>query len=1249
MAHCDPFRDQLLDSLYGLLEEREQEELSAHLALCADCRDALVAAQAQQGLLARAARAVECVPEFATPAEDNHAPAPQPVLTSAAPAPVAPQPRLRFRPRTSWLAWSAAAAALLIAVGGTALFQRGRTTRLAHLTTQRQELEQIETRQAKVTADAEARRAHLIKEARSGTLQLHVMGSPRLHAAAPSLLLISTRDADGVPAPTTVSVALLRPADGTALFRTDVRSAGQTRVELPALPRAKAESAQLVVEARTSAASARVEQRLLVAAPDHVTQLLTDRTAYRPGDALYFRAVALDRAGLTPPAQPLTLRAELVDADGKAIAHADGTTEAGGVFAGKLALASRLASGNYTLRLRGAAGAHIIESTQRLEIFRDDQPELALQKQRYRQGETVNLNVYGAQANNQNLRAEVRVNGQRVKSTFATPTQTGQAGGLQNGFQGGFGGRGGRGFQGGFGGGAAPGGALPGAGVFPGGGFGGTLGGGYFPDAAPANRGGSHAPTAQLQFPLPKSLPGNQAVAEILLQDGKRRELVRQPIPLEPRQFAIDFFPEGGELIAGVPNRVYYRVRAEDGELAEPEGHVIVLSRTGVLFDSERQQGVGSFVFTPDPDNRYSVRLTSAAGTREIAEPFAKLGIRTEGLALHVPQPVAAEGEPVEAVLRLRGPARRVLLLAECRGRLVDEQWVEVKSAETKIVLQPLTGTRGIVRLTAYETAAEGLRPLAERLIYRAPTESLKLTADGPTPRAGQSVTWTVRARDTKGAAARAHVLAAVVDERYRPAQERPLAEHFFLATEIRGGADLDGAHLLLSDSPEARRALDLFLGTHGWRRFRHAAKDVVLARRAGVLTGDEAAGTAAVPTFFSRENASLDALRHKSISRYEAALDPVKRDATHELRDLSERHTTLLATARQARAELEAYETLPARLAPIVLLVVLLALVVAGLGLLGAGTFRVLRGRAATGPFAGAFACLLVCVGLAALFLRLAPPAEQAPVAKMHQGEKQQEQLARQFDRPLPFRQDNGPLPPAGAFGSEPLHDATTTPKGSTGSKEEIASGKAGKNDPQQTRETRDSMKDLARFTDRSQQLLREQIATRAYFGRTMQRDRAGGTGHPAPPGGAPNSPPFVAPPGPMIGGPASPSPPASQPGVPPSIPSSLPGVPRGGLAKDGEKKVAEKAKTEAEHQQHFQSADRVYAYELVRGMRAETLLWRPQLLVEGVSVPLRLTVPVTFGNYRVLLLGHDDAGRFGFYQGQLEIAPPADGKGRR
>src|SRR6516165_3791810 len=122
MEPCQHFQDLLLDSLYGLLEAGEEEALRAHVASCPDCGTAMSEAREQHELLARAARVIQEVPAFVSPAKQ---PLVHAVSGPAEPV-ILPLPVIeRRRPWKRWLAVSAAAALLLAAGTGWTLYERG--------------------------------------------------------------------------------------------------------------------------------------------------------------------------------------------------------------------------------------------------------------------------------------------------------------------------------------------------------------------------------------------------------------------------------------------------------------------------------------------------------------------------------------------------------------------------------------------------------------------------------------------------------------------------------------------------------------------------------------------------------------------------------------------------------------------------------------------------------------------------------------------------------------------------------------------------------------------------------------------------------------------------------------------------------------------------------------------------------------------------------------------------------------------
>src|SRR5206468_9631359 len=55
------------------------------------------------------------------------------------------------------------------------------------------------------------------------------------------------------------------------------------------------------------------------------------------------------------------------------------------------------------------------------------------------------------------------------------------------------------------------------------------------------------------------------------------------------------------------------------------------------------------------------------------------------------------------------------------------------------------------------------------------------------------------------------------------------LPADFYLTSELRQPEDLEQADFLVREDVQAYKSLDLFLGTHGWRRFVHPAPGKVV------------------------------------------------------------------------------------------------------------------------------------------------------------------------------------------------------------------------------------------------------------------------------------------------------------------------------------------------------------------------------------------------------------------------------------
>src|SRR5262249_34837038 len=131
------------------------------------------------------------------------------------------------------------------------------------------------------------------------------------------------------------------------------------------------------------------------------------------------------------------------------------------------------------------------------------------------------------------------------------------------------------------------------------------------PSGGPVQRLTDDYGKAEFRFLLPKDMKKGDAEIVIQQHDGLKDALAKQIIPGVTPQLTVDFYPEGGELVAGVPSRVYYRVRTPLGQPAAPEGHVVLWSsKTGPVVDLPRDQGIGVFTFAPEAGDQYYARVS---------------------------------------------------------------------------------------------------------------------------------------------------------------------------------------------------------------------------------------------------------------------------------------------------------------------------------------------------------------------------------------------------------------------------------------------------------------------------------------------------------------------------------------------------------------------------------------------------------------------------------------------------------------
>ena len=860
MLTPEQFQELILPYLYDLLDQDERRAFEAALEAAPEAKAELASVRDKQKLLAEAVK--EQFPEviFAPPMAAQVLPLKAPAGDDLSRA----IQRRNKEARKSWIRWSVAAAVLLLVFGGSgALIVSGWFGHQDRIAQAGERIDKASRAAAEFENKVKEDRARAQENIRAIQEQINmlvedwnkealvqkkvfdqkqvqvIIQSPRaLQAGASNSIQIEMKRQPKAPMPAKgLPLLTARVVDETSkevLYDTVLdTSAGQTlfKLDLPRdLPVRPGMNLALEVKSKGGDGTPiEVREHLSLAAPEYMTHLFTDRPMYRPGEKVRFRSLTLDRFSLKPAQEELRLRFRLTGPNNVEIDKLEGAAEVAaaaneparkgpdgqaitGIGAGEFQLHDLLPGGQYTLHVSEARDRFPAEK--RTFIVHQWQAprlnkELTFDRASYGPGEKVEILARVTRAEGRGEIGEPPQGGQM--DAVVRVTVDGKK--LLNDFH-------------------------------------------QRPDANGR---------LTLFFNLPPVMTQGQGIVSITFNDGGNQEALVRPIPIVMGKMLVDFYPEGGDLVPGLKNRVYFQARTVAGKPADLRGRVVdqagaVVARAQTLTDDQEpgvNQGLGVFEFTPEAAKKYEVKIDSPAGMhgkdgkQRYFLPVTKPG----AVVLRVPKGVVQDTIDVEVTSAAKD--RQLLVGAYCRGKLLDHVELDAKAGKpATATLRPAVGVGGVYRITVFEKTKPQFTPLAERLIYRKSPEKLNLavTSDKKVYYPGDRVQLSLQAADEKKELSPAILLVSVVDLSVHKLADdktaRTMPTHFFLTSEVRRPEDLENADFFLGTHPKAEQALDLLLGVQGWRRF--AEQDPVRFKKQQHPEGDrvlQAAGPGGMQT----------------------------------------------------------------------------------------------------------------------------------------------------------------------------------------------------------------------------------------------------------------------------------------------------------------------------------------------------------------------------------------------------------------
>ncbi len=327
------------------------------------------------------------------------------------------------------------------------------------------------------------------------------------------------------------------------------------------------------------------------------------------------------------------------------------------------------------------------------------------------------------------------------------------------------------------------------------------------------------------KFNLPKTIEIGDGSIAFVIEDGGVVETASKTLPIILQTMSISFYPEGGDLVAGLASRVYLQANRPDGKPADIQGRVFkhsggAITGPSVATLSTVHEGRGDFSFTPAADTRYVLVLDAPSG---IDRQFRLPEVKRSGTVVRSAQAVYAYDDAISIQLSSlgeNGPAKVTLYK---RDQLLDTKTMSTKiRVDSDAIELDAKDAEGVLIVTAW--SADGV-PLAERLVYRQPKFAVNVSFSVSNQQVvpGSEVSVDILTTDENGKPVEAVVGLTVTDDAVLEIIEK--REHaprlpvmVYLENEVN---DLADAHVYLDvENEKAPKAVDLLLGTQGWRRF---------------------------------------------------------------------------------------------------------------------------------------------------------------------------------------------------------------------------------------------------------------------------------------------------------------------------------------------------------------------------------------------------------------------------------------------
>jgi hypothetical protein len=280
--------------------------------------------------------------------------------------------------------------------------------------------------------------------------------------------------------------------------------------------------------------------------------------------------------------------------------------------------------------------------------------------------------------------------------------------------------------------------------------------------------------------------------------------------------FAVQFFPEGGNLILNAANTVAFKAINQSGYPIAITGNIQDSKNKNVVAIVTKHDGMGSFDFTPERGETYHASVQTSDGqSREFKLPIAQnhgatLKIYNRGSKIFYQTILANQDDSSYG---------HMMVIAQMQQQLVYKAMMDVSEGRISGFIPTNGLPTGILQVTLFTTDT---MPIAERLVFVRKNDQLPISLENATinNEERQKNTLDVILPDTMPSSMSISITDA--DQVTPNEDQHNILSNMLLTSDLKGYI-YNPAWYFKDSSQATVEGLDLVMMTNGWRRFNWA------------------------------------------------------------------------------------------------------------------------------------------------------------------------------------------------------------------------------------------------------------------------------------------------------------------------------------------------------------------------------------------------------------------------------------------